>query len=196
MQCVCRHIHGYTCLYLRVRVRIHHIHSQVYTHVCYAQVCLTLCDPMDYGQPDSSVHGIFQARILEWVAISYSKGFSWPRDRTQVSWVSHIGRWFFTTAPHTHMHVSLDHSAWSITSWTGDKTRTSNICMPRQTLETNCVSLHDTSCNAKWSYQHLMETVRRLILRNFLWAGDSKLWCINSSHHCDFRCLKCHCLSL
>ena len=49
--------------------------------VC-AQSCLTLCDPKDCSWPDSSVHGIFQARILEWVAISYSRGYSQPRDRT------------------------------------------------------------------------------------------------------------------
>ena len=41
---------------------------------------------MDYSQPDSSVHGIFQARILKWVAISYSRGFSQPRDQTHVSY--------------------------------------------------------------------------------------------------------------
>ena len=40
-----------------------------------AQSCLTLCDPMDYSLQGSSVHGIFQARVLEWVAISFSKGF-------------------------------------------------------------------------------------------------------------------------
>ena len=39
-----------------------------------AQSCLTLCDPMDYSLPGSSVHGIFQARVLEWVAISFSRG--------------------------------------------------------------------------------------------------------------------------
>ena len=50
-----------------------------------AQSRLTLCDPMDSSLPGSSVHGIFQARVLEWVAISFSKGSSWPRDRTQVS---------------------------------------------------------------------------------------------------------------
>ena len=43
------------------------------------------CDPMDYSPPGSSVHGIFQARILEWVAIPFSRGSSWPRDRTRVS---------------------------------------------------------------------------------------------------------------
>ena len=45
-----------------------------------AQSYLTLCDPMDYSLPGSSVHGIFQARVLEWVAISFSRGSSQPRD--------------------------------------------------------------------------------------------------------------------
>ena len=45
-----------------------------------AQLCLTLCDPMDCSLPGSSIHGIFQARILEWVAISFSRGSSQPRD--------------------------------------------------------------------------------------------------------------------
>ena len=50
-----------------------------------AQSCLTLWDPVDCSPPGSSVHGIPQARILEWVAISFSKGSSRPRDQTQVS---------------------------------------------------------------------------------------------------------------
>ena len=50
-----------------------------------AQSCLTLCNPMDCSLPGSAVHGIFQAIVLEWVAISFSKGSSWPRDRTCVS---------------------------------------------------------------------------------------------------------------
>ena len=45
-----------------------------------AQSCLTLCDLMACSLPGSSVHGIFQARVLEWVAISFSRGFSRPRD--------------------------------------------------------------------------------------------------------------------
>ena len=53
---------------------------------------LTFCDPMDCSLPDSSVHRILQARILEWVAISFSRGFSQPRDQTQVSCGSYIGR--------------------------------------------------------------------------------------------------------
>ena len=50
-----------------------------------AQWCLTLCNPLDCGPPGSSVYGILQARILEWVAISFSRGSSWPRDQTPIS---------------------------------------------------------------------------------------------------------------
>ena len=45
----------------------------------------TLCDPMDHSLPGSSVHGIFQARILEWVSVSFSRGSSRPRDQTRLS---------------------------------------------------------------------------------------------------------------
>ena len=54
-----------------------------------AQSCLTLCNPMDY-----TVHGILQARILEWVAFPFSRGSSQPRVQTQVS---HLGGGFFTS---------------------------------------------------------------------------------------------------
>ena len=57
-----------------------------------AQSCPTLCDPMDCSPPGSSACGIFQARILEWVAISSSRGSSWPRARTRVSCTSCIGK--------------------------------------------------------------------------------------------------------
>ena len=50
-----------------------------------AQSCPTLCDPMDCSLPGSSVHGILQASVLEWVAISFSRGSSQPGGRTQVS---------------------------------------------------------------------------------------------------------------
>ena len=53
-------------------------------NVLVTQSCQTLWDPMDCSPPGSSVHGILQARILEWVAIPFSRGSSWPRDRTQV----------------------------------------------------------------------------------------------------------------
>ena len=54
----------------------------------------TLCDPVDHSLPVSSVHGIFQASILEWVAMHSSRGSSWPRDHTCVSCIA--GRFFAT----------------------------------------------------------------------------------------------------
>ena len=64
-------------------------------HVCSKslQSCPTLCDPMDYSPPDSSAHGILQARVLEWVAKPSSRGSSQPRDPT---WISCIADGFFT----------------------------------------------------------------------------------------------------
>ena len=56
--------------------------------VLVAKLCLTLCDHMDYRSPNSSVYGISQARILEWAAISFSRGSSQPRDQTYVSCIS------------------------------------------------------------------------------------------------------------
>ena len=57
------------------------------------QSCPTLCDTMDCSPPGSSVHGISQARILEWVAMPFSRGYSPLRDRTRISYISCIGRW-------------------------------------------------------------------------------------------------------
>ena len=55
-------------------------------HACsVAEPYPTLCDPMDCSLPGSSVHGVSQASVLEWVAISFSRGSSRPRDQTQVS---------------------------------------------------------------------------------------------------------------
>ena len=66
-------------------------------YICvFAQLCLTFCDPVDCGPPGSSVHEIFQSRILEWVAISYSRGSSRPRDWTCISCIANS---FFTTGP-------------------------------------------------------------------------------------------------
>ena len=59
------------------------------------QSCPSLCDSMNYSPPGSSVHGIFQTRILEWVSISFSRGSCWPRDQTHV--------------PHTHSFLPLSH---------------------------------------------------------------------------------------
>ena len=69
----------------RESVQRTHLHAN--THVCAKspQLCYTLCNPVDCNAPGSLVHGILQARILEWVAFSSSRGSSQPRDRTHVS---------------------------------------------------------------------------------------------------------------
>ena len=72
-----------------------------------AQLCPILCDPMNCNPPDSSVHGISQSKILEWVAISFSRESSWPRDRTCISC---LAGGFFTTSATWEAH---DNILWS-----------------------------------------------------------------------------------
>ena len=63
----------------------------VYVHAKLLQLCLNLCSPMECNPPDSSVHGILPARILEWADMPSTRGSSPPRDRIRVSYVSCIG---------------------------------------------------------------------------------------------------------
>ena len=58
--------------------------TELWSEVLVTQSCLTLSYPMNWDSPGSSIHGILQAIKLEWVAISFSRGSSWPRNRTQV----------------------------------------------------------------------------------------------------------------
>ena len=68
-----------------------------------AQSCLTLCNPMDCSPPGSSVHGVSQERMLEWVAISSSRVSSWPRDRTHISFIeSSLLHWQVDSLPLSH----------------------------------------------------------------------------------------------
>ena len=82
-----------------------------------AQSRLVLCDPMNCSLPTSCVHGIFPARILEWVAISSTRGSSQPRDQTGVSYISCIaGRFFSAESPGKPLRISI----WSSNSTGGD----------------------------------------------------------------------------
>ena len=78
--------HGLSVTFLCIKVHFSSV----------AQSCLILCDPMDCSQSDSSVHGILQVRIMEWVVISFSRGSSQPRDQTRVSCIANR---LFTAEP-------------------------------------------------------------------------------------------------
>ena len=72
--------------------------------------CPTFCDPMDHGLPGSFIHGILRARVLEGVAISFSRGSFWPRSWTGVSWIA--SRLFTVWAT----RESIFHIAWTCSS--------------------------------------------------------------------------------
>ena len=88
--------------------------------VLVTRSCLALCDPMDCSLPGSSVHGILQARILEWVAMPFSRGSSWPRNWTQVS---RIGGRFFTIWATREVLVIIP-------AWTGYWKGLTFVCTP------------------------------------------------------------------
>ena len=83
-----------------------------------AQSCPTLCDPVDCSPPCSSVHGILQARVLEWVAISFTRGSSWPRDRTQVSCIVSKTLYRLSHQGSIYDMKSLSHVRLFATPWT------------------------------------------------------------------------------
>ena len=81
----------------------------IYTYICclVAKSCPTLCDPMDCSPPGSSVRGISQVRTLEWIAISFCRGSSQPRDQTLTSCISKriLYHWATIGLPHTCTHT-------------------------------------------------------------------------------------------
>ena len=98
-----------------------YIYIYIYVFICSVASVTSLCDSMDRGLLGFSVHGIFLARILEWVAMPFSRGSIWSKDRTHISYISHIAYGFFTSEPpgkqihinnthtHTHTYISLSH---------------------------------------------------------------------------------------
>ena len=91
--------------YIHIYIYAMYINTYMHEYICviyilYAcvhakslQLCLTLCNPMDCSPPGSSLHGILQARILEWIACPFfSRGSSHPRDQIHISYISCIDR--------------------------------------------------------------------------------------------------------
>ena len=107
--------------------------------VLVAQLCPTLCNPMYCILPGSSVHGIFQARILEWVTIPFSRGSSKPRDWT---WVSCIAGTFFTHLSHQGSPKSL----WGVIKC---------VCVCARSIAQSCLTLYDPmDCSPPGSSVH------------------------------------------
>ena len=103
--------------------------------VLVTELCLTLCNPMDCSPPGSSIHGISQARILEWVAISFSRGSSRSRDWTRVSCIA--GRFFFIWATRWQFTA---HLILLLKSFCGDRDK--DLPNPHHFLSSSAV----TSC--------------------------------------------------
>ena len=93
------------------------------------QSCLTLCDPMDCILPGSSVHGTFQARILEYVAISFSRDFSWPRNQTLVSCISCTAGRFFTADIYTFIFFSFVYCGLNPVQYWVDLSYITHFCL-------------------------------------------------------------------
>jgi len=99
------------------RVRFPPKYKSIYTFQAYLQlhVCsvhLTLCNPMDYSPPSSSVHGIVQARILAWIAMPSSRGSPWPRDRTLGSCPLHYRQILYPLSKLGSSYLQLCGALW------------------------------------------------------------------------------------
>ena len=119
--------------------------------VVFRSVVSDSCDPMDYSLPGSSVHRIFQARILEWVAISFSRGSSWPRDQTQVSHI--VGRCFTLWARdtdifHAKMGTVKDRNGMDLTKAEDVKKRWQEYTERKKEKSLSCIWLFATPWTA------------------------------------------------
>ena len=95
----------------------HHLTCTMLAVVFVTQSCPALCDPTDCTLPGSSVYGIPQARILEWIAIPFSRGSFWPRDQTRIACTE--GRFFTAWATGKTYNVNCPSrpTAWEISLW-------------------------------------------------------------------------------
>ena len=121
----------------------------IWIKVLVAQLYLILCDPMDCSPSGFSVHGIFQARILEWVSISFSRGSSQSKDQT---WVSCTASWFFTVWVTKEAPYNIWHTVkyiWLYNKYKANKYEEFNGWLQRYPLsEKNILS--------KWHWDNLL----------------------------------------
>ena len=150
-----------------------------------ARSCLTLCDPVDCSPPSSSVHGILQARILEWVAISFSLLQIQPRDWTQVL---HIAGVFFTiwatreaqnqlsvqSLSHVRLfallryNLPMDRGAWRamVHRVTKNRTRLKQL----STAQCNLPTIKCTHFNCKKKKIRYLRSATQNLLISYMWC--------------------------
>ena len=135
--------------------------------VLVTQLCLTPCDPMYCSLPGSSVHEILQARILEWTAIPFSRGSSWPRDQTRVSCIA--GRFLTFWATGKTLGVSKKKSKIEIS----DDSR--QVQMISRNIESN------TSWDLKRGSHNiqLIESQSRIVVTRRLVGGGTAVILVN-----------------
>ena len=129
----------FLCLHFKQNLLFNRLHAHV-----RAQLCLTLCDPMNCILPGSSLHGISQARKLEWVAISSSRGSSRPRDRPQLSCGSFCVRQilYHWATWDTHLtDLLFSHSAMSDSLWPHELEHAKFPCPPSSRVCSNLCPL-------------------------------------------------------
>ena len=161
---------------LHCRRILYHLNYQVkWSEV--AQSCPTLCDPMDCSLPGFSVHGIFQARVLEWVAISFSRESSWLRDWTHVSCIA--GRSFTLWATREALQFSsvqsLSHIWLSVTSRTAAQQAALSITNTQSLLKL-------MSIESVMSSNHLLLCRPLLLLPSLLSQHQGLFQWVSSSH--------------
>ena len=122
------------------------------------------CNPMDWSLPGSSAHGSFQARKLEWVDISFSRGSFWPRDQIHISWLA--AKFFTTEPPGKVQKCTLVQSLWK-TNWiqyTHTHTHT-HTYTHTHTLWHNSILMHILNRNANAFIQKLCKDVHSTTLQ-------------------------------
>ena len=112
-------------------VHLGNLWTHLWVHACMLN-CIWLCNSMNYSPPDSVVHELFQAKILKWVATSYTRGSSWPKDPSCVSCTSYTGRQVFSTAP-LGKPLQLPYNAVLVSAIEGESAVCAHISPPSWT---------------------------------------------------------------
>ena len=148
-----------------------------------AQSCLTLCNPMDCRWPGPSVHGILQARILEWVARHFSRGSSQPRDRTQVFCI--VGGFFVLDqfiSVQSLSHVQLFATPWNTACQASLSTTSSWSLLKLTSIESVMPSNHLILCHpllllpSIFPSNKVFSNESVLCIHQHSLQGDQKYW--------------------